>query len=394
MFLDILVLSLKNLLHNKLRSSLSVLGVVIWVFTIVLVTSISRWVETVIDEQLKFLSVTSIFVELSDTITSKSKLDSSDTYDVLRKSENIIWATTMELGKWNITWNNTTEVFNIIWTTETFDKVMSFEVGLWSYFENKDIVQNKKVVVIWGNIVDKIFRWNTNVIWKYIYVWNTKFKIVWVIENAPAIPWFDLNDAVYIPYTTSKKFVLWETSMMALVFLANDIDSVPAAIDDIRRILREEHKLREGDVDDFNIYEQKTMIQAIDIMIAAISFLIIWVAWIILVVSWIGIMNVMFAWVAERTKDIGISRAIWARKKDIMTQFLIESIVLTLIGGFVWVLLWEGIIALINVYSDVQLIRSNFGLVFAVWFAFSVGVIFWLYPAKKATNLNVVESLK
>ncbi|MFK7780248.1 MAG: ABC transporter permease [Candidatus Gracilibacteria bacterium] len=395
MFLETVVLAFKSLLNNKLRSTLSILGVIIGVFTIVLVISISRGVENIIDEQLKFLSVTSIFVEISDTITAKSKLDSSDTYDVLRKSKNVMGATTMELGKGNIIGNNTTEVFNIIGTTETFDKVMSFEIGLGNYFDNKDVVQNKKVVVIGDGVVSKVFRGNMNVIGKYIYVGSTKFKIVGVIKNAPAIPGFNLNDAVYIPYTTSKKFVLGETSMMALVFLAKDIDSVTEAVEDIRRILREKHKLRNNEVDDFNIYEQKTMIQAIDIMLKAISFLIIGVAGIILVVSGIGIMNVMFAGVAEKIKDIGIMRAIGARKIDIMRQFLIESIILTFVGGIVGVVLGELFIVLVNVYSpDVKLVNSLFGNIFALGFALTIGIFFGLYPAKKATKLDVVESLK
>ena len=301
----------------------------------------------------------------------------------------------MELGKWKISWNNTDDVFNIIWTTESFSEVMSFEIWQWNYFDKKDVTQNKKVVVIWNWVIEKIFRWNTNVIWKYIYIWSTKFKIVWVIKNAPNIPGFDLNEAIYIPYSTSQKFVMWDTSMMALVFMAKDIDSVPGAIEDIRSILREKHKLRSDEVDDFNIYEQKTMIQAIDIMMAAISFLIIWVAWIILVVSWIWIMNVMFAWVAEKIKDIWISRAIWARKKDILKQFLIESMILTFLWWIIWIILWELIIFLINYYSsDIKLISSITWDLFALWFALTIWIFFWLYPARKATKLDVVQSLK
>jgi putative ABC transport system permease protein len=137
------------------------------------------------------------------------------------------------------------------------------------------------------------------------------------------------------------------------------------------------------------------MIQAIDIMIAAISFLIIWVAWIILVVSWIWIMNVMFAWVAEKIKDIWIMRAIWARKKDIMMQFLVESVVLTFVWWVIWIWLWEWLISLVNIYSpDVKLISSIFWDLFALWFAVSIWIFFGLYPAKKATKLDVVESLK
>ncbi len=394
MFLDIFILALKNLLHNKLRSFLSILGVIIGVFTIVLVSSISKWVENIINEQLKFLNVTSIFVEPSDTVISKSKLDELDAYDVLEKSKYIASATSMTIWRWNITANNQTENFSIIWTSETFSEVMSFDVAYWKYFTKKDVTQNAKVVVVWESIVNEIFRWNYEIIWKDVYVWSSKFKIVGILKNTPSISGFSFDDAVYIPFSTSKKFVIWDTGMMALAFLANDIDSVSAAVEEIKVVLRDKHKIREWDVDDFNVYEQKTMLQAVDLIITAISFLLIWVAWIILVVSGIGIMNVMFAWVAERTKDIGISRAIWARKKDVLLQFLIESVILTLLWALIWVLLWEWLIALVNHYSEIKLVRSNFGDFFAAGFAFFVWVFFWLYPAKKATNLDVVESLK
>lgn len=395
MFLDTIVLALKSLLNNKLRSSLSILWVIIWVFTIVLVISISRWVENIINEQLKFLNVTSIFVEPADTVISKSKLDWSDVYAVLEDSDNIAGATTMAMWKWNINANNKSESFNVIWTTETFVDIMSFELGYWEYFTKKDVIQNAKIAVVWENIVKEIFNWNYNIIWKNLFIWNSKFEIIWILRNSPAISWFSFDDAVYIPYTTAKKFVIWDTSMMALVFLASSVDTVWDAVVDIRKSLRESHKLRDNDVDDFNVYEQKTMLQAVDLITKAISFLLIWVAWIILIVSWIGIMNVMFAWVAEKIKDIWIMRAIWARRKDIMKQFLIESVVLTFVWWVVGVLMWEWLIALVNAYSpDVKLISSFYGDLFAVCFAVVIWIFFWLYPARKATRLDVVESLK
>jgi putative ABC transport system permease protein len=181
---------------------------------------------------------------------------------------------------------------------------------------------------------------------------------------------------------------------MALIFLAKDIDTVSEAWRDIKRLLREKHKLWENDVDDFNIYESKGMIQAVNVITKALSFLIIWVAWIILIVSWIGIMNVMFAGVAEKTKDIWISRAIGAKKKDILLQFLLESIILTLFWGLIWVFLAESLIMTVNIFSDVQLIRSNGWDIFALSFALVIWVFFGIYPAKKATKLDVVESLK
>ena len=394
MFFDILTISIKSVLHNKLRSTLSILWIIIGVCTIVLVNSISGGVEKVVAEQLKFLSVTSIIVEVSDTVTSKSKLDASDTYHVLKESKNVVWATAIELWRWNISWNNKTETFNIIWTTETFNKVMNLDIEFWRYFSISEVSQSKKEVVIWNKIIEKIFRWNKNVIWKSIYVWSTKFNIIWVIKNAPVMPNMDLNATVFIPFTTSQKFVLWETSMKALVFLAKDIDTVSIAVEDIKKILREKHQIRDKEVDDFNIFEQKTIIQAISLILKSISFLLIWIAVIILIVSWIWIMNVMFAWVAERTKDIWISRAIWARKKDILIQFLIESIILTVIWWIIWVLLWEWIILLINNFSEFKMIRNNFWDLFAVSFAFFIWVFFWIYPAKKATKLDIVESLK
>lgn len=394
MFIDIFILAFKNLLKNKLRSSLSILWVVIWVFTIVLVLSIGKWVENMINEQLKFLNITSIFVEPSDTVTAKSKLDGEDIYDVLNKSKNISGASIMALGKWNVIWNNKKEVFNVIGTSESFLDLMSFDLLYWEYFTRKDVDFNSKIAVVWDSIIEKNFNGNYNVIWQNIFLKNSKFKIIGIIGNTPSMYGFSFDDAVYIPFTTSEKFVLGKTSIMALIFLAKDIDTVSEAWRDIKRLLREKHKLWENDVDDFNIYESKGMIQAVNVITKALSFLIIWVAWIILIVSWIGIMNVMFAGVAEKTKDIWISRAIGAKKKDILLQFLLESIILTLFWGLIWVFLAESLIMTVNIFSDVQLIRSNGWDIFALSFALVIWVFFGIYPAKKATKLDVVESLK
>lgn len=395
MNLSILLLAFKSLRSNKLRSVLSVLGIVIGTFTIVFVNAISNGVDSFIKNQLSFLNATSIFVEPSSTSFASSRLREEDLDEVLPKTKYVSIGSVLSMGRANVSAEGETEAYMLVGTTETFLEVMSFSVEIGRYFTKNEVAASDKVIIVGKDIAKKFFD-REDVIGESITIGKKKFRIIGVLGDAPSISGMSFNEIVYIPYTTSKRFIVGTSgNTHALVFVAKDAESVTLAAEEIRTILRKLHNIREGEVDDFNVFEQKAMVSAINLITQALTFLLIGIAVLILIVSGVGIMNIMYASVAERTQDIGVMRAVGARQKDIIFQFLSESVILALFGAIAGIILSEFFILLLNSFDlGFALVRGNFGDVFALGFTGTLAVFFGIYPAIRASRLDPVEALK
>lgn len=392
---SILSLALKSLRSNKLRSVLSVLGIVIGTFTIVFVNAISGGVDSFIKNQLSFLNATSIFVEPSSTSLASSRLKEEDFAEIMPKLKHVSIGTVLSMGRTNVSAESETKAYMLAGTDENFLQVMNFSVASGRYFTKGEVDASDKVVIIGKDIAKDIFK-REDVLGESVTVGKKKFRIIGILADAPSLSGMSFNAIVYIPFTAAKRFIVGQNNnTLALAFVARDAESVTLAAEEIRAILRKLHNIREGEVDDFNVFEQKAMVSAVNLITQALTFLLIGIAVLILIVSGVGIMNIMYASVAERTRDIGVMRAVGARQKDIVSQFLAESVMLALFGAVVGILLSEGFIVLINHFSpSFQLVRGNFGDLFALGFTGTLAVFFGIYPAIRASRLDPVEALK
>ncbi len=231
---------------------------------------------------------------------------------------------------------------------------------------------------------------------EWVTVARKRFRVVGIMADTPSLSGFSFDDAAYVPHTAATRFVTGDAgNAHVLVFLAKSPETVSAASLEITAALRKFHGIREGEPDDFNVYEQKAMVSAINLVTKAFTYLIVGVALLILVVSGIGIMNVMYASVAERTRDIGVMRAVGARKSDVVFQFVSESVVLSAFAATVGILLAEATVFAANsALSEFQFVRGNSGDVFALAFTISVSLVFGIAPAVRASRLDMVEALK
>ncbi|MCK5211876.1 FtsX-like permease family protein [Candidatus Parcubacteria bacterium] len=203
-----------------------------------------------------------------------------------------------------------------------------------------------------------------------------------------------LDDAVFLPNTFAEKSILGSKAFLMIFTLADDVENIEIASKEIVSVLRNEHKLRDSQDDDFRIMDAGAMVGAAQDAAALMSLLLTAIAAITLLVSGIGIMNVMFVTVAERTKEIGIAKAIGGKQGDILSQFLLESVILSMMGGVIGLIIGNSIIFIFRNTELISLAPSLMGIIIGFGFSALVGITFGFYPALKASRLDPVDALR
>jgi putative ABC transport system permease protein len=390
---EIFQVSLEGLRANKLRSLLTVLGVIIGVSAIVLLTSLSLEVKDQVSGSIKSLGSNIYFVFPADPnkqmlAFAVSKLRTSHSKDMAQKSSyGITTAPIINKGalvKYGKLTRGTTVITG---TTPAFPIVRDWKVEKGRFFSKSDLVSNRKVCVIGYTVKKDLFR-NVDPIGRKLTINGRNFQIVGLMEEKGLMLTINLDDYVFIPITTAKKF--FNTSelnmIMAKVPLANQIDS---SIAETTRILS-----RDLDENEFYVQSQGQTLDIFNQITSILTIMLGAIATISLVVGGIGIMNIMTVAVTERTKEIGIRKAVGAKDNDILFQFLAESIIISLLGGFIGIavsyLVAYGISFL---YPTFEFGISYIALVVAMLFAFAIGTFFGVYPAFKAASLDPIIAL-
>lgn len=395
MIKDIIRMSFKTIISNKLRSWLSMLGIIIWVLTIMLVVAIWQWAQKTIEDQYKNLNVTTIMVMPENIEWWKSKVSEDDVEFLLTNWQYIAQATPLIQWKLPVSTNDASDQFNIVWIKADFSSISNLHLTNWRIFSEEEDKARTKVVVLWYGVLQDLFGGDTGIIGDFVTIGGRQYEIIGIFEPSWATVWpISYDDSIFLPYETTNKITLWVNGTIRLITLATDIDMIGPAMSELVDLLRQSHNLKSSSPDDFKLKDQWAKVVSAQESAQTMSILLITVAIIVLIVSWIWIMNVMFAWVAERTKEIWILKSIWAKRNDILYQFLVESIILTLIAWLLWVFVGEIIIPLGNGIDWMMLIRSNYGDLLAFMFALLVWIFFWWYPAYIASKLDPVDALR
>lgn len=389
---QLLKMILINITQNKMRTFLTTLGVIVGTATIFLVIAIGKGGEAQVNQQYSKLNVGTIMVmpaqrgKVADPLTKKD-------VQLLLASENITQAFPILRGNGDINYNNYSTGGNFLGIQPEFQASSNLTVQQGRILEEQDENKKNKVAVIGAELANTLTDGNpVEIMGQSIAINSRKFEVVGIYNRmGDSGGGMSYDDAVFVPYSAGERFLLGTRANPTITVQAKDIDSVQAAIEDITNILNENH--RAGGAEQFRIMDAGSRLVAAQETARSMSMLLLAVAAVVLVVSGIGIMNVMFVTVKERTREIGTLKAIGAKKQEILNQFLIEAAVISLTGGVIGVVVGFLTLPVLR-YFELAALASVNGVLLGLIFSVATGVFFGFYPAMKAAELSPLEALR
>ncbi|TAN54380.1 MAG: FtsX-like permease family protein [Betaproteobacteria bacterium] len=403
----LLRVALRALAINKLRSLLTMLGIIIGVGAVIVMIAVGSGAQARVEEQIRSLG-SNLLLILSGATTSGGvrmgfgsnlTLTEDDAAAIPREIPEVTAAPALR-GTAQIVWGNQNWSTVIFGVTPEYLEVRQWEIAAGRGFDATDIAGAAKVCLIGQTVARQLFG-GVDPVGQSIRVRRVPFTVVGVLEGkGQSMMGSDQDDLVIMPISTARKRVLGAANLAKQRSVGTIWVKVPegndmkAAEEQVRALLRQRHRLQPGQDDDFSLRNLEEVAAAQEASSRVLALLLAAVASVSLVVGGIGIMNIMLVSVTERTREIGLRRAVGARTRDILGQFLVEAVTLSLIGGLAGIALGVGAAFGIARIAGWRIVLSPEAVVLAVAFAFAIGVFFGFYPARKAARLNPVEALR
>ena len=405
--LGLLRVAMRALAVNKLRSLLTMLGIIIGVAAVIVMIAVGAGAQKRVEEQIRSLG-SNLLLILSGTTTaggarmgfgSNLTISEDDAAAIPREIPETMSAPALR-GTAQIIWGNQNWSTVIFGVTPDYIDVRQWELAAGRLFDATDLAGATKVCLIGQTVAKQLFG-GTDPVGQVIRVRRVPFTVIGVLESkGQSMMGSDQDDLILMPISTARKRVLGSGNLAKQrsvgtiwVKVAEGYD-MKAAEEQVRSLLRQRHRLQAGQDDDFSLRNLEEVAATQEASSRVLALLLAAVASVSLVVGGIGIMNIMLVSVTERTREIGLRMAVGARTRDILGQFLVEAVTLSLIGGLAGIAI--GVAAAIGIaeIAGWRIVLSPESVMLAVAFAFAIGVFFGFYPARKAARLNPVEALR
>ena len=400
---NLLKIALRALANNKLRGFLTMLGIIIGVASVITMLAIGQGSKRSIQAQISEMGSNMIMIQPGADMRGGVRQDASametlklQDYEDIVNETRYVSATSPSVnssGQAIYGANNApTTVYGI---SPDYMEIRRYEVEDGDMFSDQDVQTAAKVCVIGKTVVDNLFPGGENPVGKVIRFQKLPFRVVGVLKSKGYNSMgMDQDDLILAPYTTIQKKILAITHLQGITCSALKEEYTDQAIDEISEILRRNHRLRETDDDDFTIRSMQELSTMLTSTTDIMTTLLAAVAGISLLVGGIGIMNIMYVSVTERTREIGLRMSIGAKGMDILAQFLIESILISVTGGLIGVLFGVGAALIVNVVAHFPFYIQPWSVLLSFVVCTVTGVFFGWYPAKKAAQLDPIEAIR
>ena len=400
MYKESFLMAWASLIANKLRSLLTMLGIIIGVAAVIALVSIGNGVKQDIEDSISSLGSNLLVVLPGAPRTpgarssqgSMKSLKISD-YEAIAKLEGVKAASPMTNGSYVVIYQNKNWTTSVAGVNSNFQDVNNWTMTSGRFFSDKNVQNRERVAVVGQTVVKNLFT-DEDPVGKEIRVKNIPFRVIGVLKSkGNGTMGNDQDDTVLIPYTTSMERVEGIDYLRRVYVVAKDDGGIDRLQADIENLLRVRHNIKDTNLDDFNIQNMKSIMETVAQTTGTFTLFLGAVAAISLVVGGIGIMNIMLVSVTERTREIGVRKALGATYSVIVTQFLIEAVVISLMGGFIGIAFGIGASKVIGMVSGMSTSVSVPTIIMSFAFSMAIGLIFGIYPARKAAKLNPIDAL-
>ena len=396
-------IALRALWANKVRSVLTMLGIIIGVGAVIAMVGIGNGATKSITSQIQGLGSNLLTISPGQSITGgvRGATGSANTLTmqdvtILQEQGKFIQAVApvatsnaqVILGRGN----TSTSIYG---TTESYLEVRNISLSWGRFFTEQEITDYSRVAVVGPSVVENLFgSMDTSIIGKNIKINNVPFQVIGITQSQGSSGFTNNDDMIFVPITTAQSRLIGDKAVRQILVKAISEETMADAQAEITSLLRTSHKLAADKENDFSISNQADILETMEGVTQTLTMLLGGIAGISLIVGGIGIMNIMLVSVTERTREIGIRKAIGAREIDILIQFLIEAVILSVLGGGIGIVLgWGGSLAvtrLVNMTTSISLSS----VIVAFTFSALIGIVFGVFPAKKASSLNPIDALR
>ncbi len=399
----------RGLAANRSRSLLTLLGIVIGITAIILVMSVGRGAEELILSQIRGLGSRTIIVEpgrepkgpsnFAEVFTDSLKVRDLGSLTNPAKVPGVVGITPNVIQVMTVTVGNESTRTSVIGSADLLVNILGIYPSQGNFFTQGEIRQKASVAVIGAEVKRKLFG-ASEALGQKIRIKDRTFRVIGLFPEKGQVALFDVDELVVVPYSTAQEYLLGINHFNSIILQAETEAAVPRVVNDIKLTLRENHGIDDPEKDDFHITTQADAAERVGTVTGILTALLTSIAAISLLVGGIGIMNIMLVSVTERTREIGLRKALGATNKDILRQFLLEAILLTGLGGVIGIIL-GALLALATAFVLSQVVSIGWrfafpfsGAILGLLVSGLVGLIFGIYPARRAAEKSPIEALR
>jgi putative ABC transport system permease protein len=395
---EIIKTSLQVLKRNTLRTSLTMLGIVIGITSVILIVSIGQGAVKFITDELA--SFGTDYFQINPGSSQFSSFAGTNTLtlddvDAIRDDPsltNVNKVIPVALQSARVTANDEAETINISGTTTDAPEILKPVIIYGEFLADENTSEH--VTVLGSETAETFFGEDTDPTGERVRINGTPYLVIGVAHFESALAGSVLNNSLFVPINVMFLEIIGEERIQEINVSVHDTDLINQTISDVEILLRDRHDLDEADENDFRISSAEDILSTVETITSLLTLMIAAISGISLVVGGVGVMNIMLVSVTERTKEIGLLKAIGAKESDILTQFLIEAVVMTISGGIIGIILGVSGAFVISKIAGIPFVVSPLAVILAVAVSSLVGIAFGLYPARKAARLSPIDALR